>query len=233
MDRTANPDFEAILKRIADKKEQEWRERNTTGRLYVSLKDSAEKQGVEFSIKDKFGPIETFKYGDQQATFTHHLAEGGVGESSGQIKDFVECYHYKRNDWWKKALEATQTNFEFQDTPVALAGCDITPNWRELFAPREIIEKYGLAPADDIKKKREMTDWINEEVSKLLKDHLLPHFGLRTYDGALRMVPLTEEAKATHTEDNAVYNQVLTKIQDIIPQLEVLYQLKSKQIKDN
>jgi hypothetical protein len=219
-----------MFKEIAEEEDREWKEHNPSGKLFMALQKAAQEQGVDFSLKNKSGIIEQFNFGGQHASFTHHLHGGAVGESSGKIKDFVESYHYKRYSWWKNALDTTQAKYEFLDTPVAFAGHDITDKWEAIFVPNTIIEKYNLVPVNDLKGRREMRDWINEKLVVLLKEKLAPHFTLQEYDNAVRMVPLTEEAKQSRTEDNDVYREALQKIKEVIPELEALYQSKSDEI---
>jgi len=206
---------------------EKWKRETVSGALLARLEEMGKRDGKRAGVLNWSKPLEIFCYGEEKATLKKKLEGAMVGGEAGQIKDLVECYHYKRLPWWREALEAEQIEFNFSELPVAFAARDVVAEWRETFIPEDIINKYNLSEPSKSQVNTELIDWINTEIINTLSPLVNSDYKPELIGSVVRLIPLTAEAAQSRTEDNEVYAKLLEKIKAVAELLKQRWQAKA------
>lgn len=207
-----------------DRERREW-EQTVTGRLYGDVQAIAERENKTCRIEGRGGIYEFISLGDEAATLIKHLENSNVGEEGGgNLTTYAEAWEYKRLPWWKEALEKENLPVKFLETPVSKAAKDAgLENWEAVFRPVTTVKEFNLSDAADEKATGAAEDWVRSRIKEHLAPLIAADYKIDFFDGGLRLVPQTEEAKRSRLEDNDTYARTLEKIKEIAPKLEEEY----------
>ncbi len=203
-----------------EREEQAWEE-SGPGKLFLQLKKTGLENARNVEISGKWDTHKTYRFGPEEADLIVHLHNGGVGERGGQLVSFIESYQYKMLNWWKKAIEETEgLQVALLDTPliVALREAGIPEDKKWTLNAEKVAEMY--APEEEKEKAMRV---ILQIIIRTINSVVAPDFEVRTYDGAPRLVPLTEEAKKSRTENNETYKNTVQKLKQVPELLEKEY----------
>lgn len=198
----------------------DWSE-GTSGKVFAVLEKRGAKENKTVAVKDQLKDRETFTYDGKDAHIIKH-AYGGVGDGKMTIESYVESHEYKRQPWWKEAIDAVGEHFEILPAPVTIVAAEAgILHVEEIFDPERFLVAHAQKLAHLSEGAREanlgaISDTIITEVARFTTD-----YAVYLRDGCLRMVPKTQEAKASLTTDNAAYDRAklaLIEVAKTLPQ---------------
>lgn len=198
----------AILNRINSLDNDEdiqWLE-TLSGKIFTRLESIAKKEKESLSVENKGKALELFHVGNQTAHLSKRLSDSTVGEDGGTIQTFAECWEYKRLHWWREALDLEDKPVVFLDTPIMKLAEDANvSDAGAYFDPAIVVQKYNLNPTNDRDLEIAMQHWIKEQIKETLNPLLKPNYEVKEYENALRLCPMTDEAKQSRIIDNSAY----------------------------
>ncbi len=202
------------------------REGSMSSRLFQRLQKRAAEEGVVCSMLHAGSPIEVLIHGGSQVLLRHFLQNANRDVSGGIIETCAESWEYRKFPWWKEVLDAEESPVRLLDTPVVLAARDTQlPDADKIFRPSLAASSFKLydTTARDSRDRIFAERWIQMQIEDVLYPLLAPHFTVKYLDDALRLLPITADARESVRTENDTYRQTLQKITEAVPILEKRY----------
>lgn len=192
--------------------------------IYTSLKKIDEEKKVE--VLHKGTDHEIFCFGNDQAHLYKRLEDGSVGESNGVIRAYVELHEIYSKEWWKLAI-GDNIHRSVKLLPVSLEQLAIDAKYESeswMLNPRAVAMKYELLKQLDDNEKMLLKKKISNMIKETLKDLCKDNFEIREdNEAALRLVPLTNDAKLIDLGKNGPYQEMVKKISEFLVKLKSNY----------
>jgi len=204
--------------------DKEW-EKSYSGILLNRLRTIGDRSGQKVDITNKMAMTETFSVGGEKADLTRQLKGGGVGDTGGVFENTIEAYDYRKYTWWREAFD--QGGLEYRMVELALIDLaeDAGVEDSGIFRPSVVLPKYRFELGE--KSVEDLTSWIREQTVEVLSPLLLPDYVLKRTDFALRLIPLTEEAREARTSNNNAWVRALGAIREASVQLDKIFQAQA------
>ncbi|MEI6266757.1 MAG: hypothetical protein WCP14_02615 [bacterium] len=201
-----------------------------SGILEARIQEFVKQENKMVKVVDKLQPTETFIVGDEKATLNHRLLGGGVGDIGGTIENSIEADHYRKYAWWRNAFDQGGLEYKMSELSVISLAKEAGVEDSDIFRASTVLSKYRFELGE--KTTHEMSEWVMEEIFKILAPKLLPDYRPMIADSALRIIPLTKEAQEARTEDNSAWERSLQTIREASVQLDQIFRdesLRSRQ----
>lgn len=213
-----------------DEVDREWKS-SYSGKLFNRIQEIAHREGKKAEINNKMGMTETFSVDDEKARLYHRLSGGGVFESGGRLENLIEAYDYRKLPWWREAFDQGGLEYQLVELPLVYLARDAGVADPNIFSPSIVLSKYQFEPgAESVD---QMKDWINREIIRVISPKLLPDYTVKIMDSALRIIPLTEEAREARTVDNSAFARAMQAISESYETLDLLFQEKGAESRRN
>ncbi len=206
--------------------EDEWI-KTISGRIYAELEGIAKKANQSIRVEGKGELHEYFHVNEMTAKLSKHLEGATVGETGGTIKSYVEAWDFQHFPWWKEAIDHAHVKVGFLEYPIHKIAQEANiPNADRLFIPSEVLKSTGYASEDNPEKIIATTEWVKDQIQKVISPLLAPEFEVKYYEGCLRLHPKNEQAKESLLSGGSSYQRAVEAARKAAVSLQGLFTLR-------